>query len=875
MFNPQSGGDPGFARPTQQAPSALTGLSAVVDAFTGMRRQQQAGAGSAASVSERKDARQQARIIGLQDGMKKVEAIRQQKGEAAAKQAERTILMNYILDDGDPDDPAAQAALELTLGVPAEFVGRDPEEVAINAARTSEEYGAGIMASFSLAKDATPEQRDRMALQIISEQAAIKAAISSEDFNWVRDNGEEKVTSLLRTFQQTTLGGLNMIAQEGGMITREQLVAARGQWLGMKGEITGILPNEEALRRRVEQRMDSIDQTFEFLEEVSISAGSTGIEAALISNFGEGILAGLQSGDVNSLEGLFLLQVIKEDPAAIRHFGEIEATSIADALKFLSTFFAEKNGLVDVTPTEGGSTVGGSPDATPSPTTSYRGVDVEEKLQVSKMLIDSIPTLDVSQAPSRQKAIAQNLEAAFAAMESIGADDDRFTSLYYAKQVFNGDIIKHLRSIEGTEGRELANSAFRAVDVQYAVSVRGLQERLRGTGVEWSAEAGFTWDRDILAARTNQDPRTILLLEEMADEHYGGDLLSMIEDRGRRLRSIGGDAAQRASMIANSLANVEGDVRRAKKQLEIVNFFDQKRKEFRALSQSKAEAATDEDGNPALVIEDIENVSSQNAPMRLMSLMDKHEGGGNYDTLYKHSQREGKDFGGTRVSQMTLGELSNFSKGAYANWSKRELGYVATPMGRYQIVGTTLRRVQKAMGLSDDTVFTPAVQDAMFHYLANEALEGKQTPAAKRKAMRAVWEGFKHVSDTQLDVAIAEFEGSPTPDLDNIETRDSVFAEGSLPNEKAGRTEGVTAPEVTAEGAVISGDSGVTQVGDAVVQQGGGERVASNDQRGNAQAAVNSQIWQTLAQETKDMLTRILGSEEEAAKRVLEMQGKS
>lgn len=145
----------------------------------------------------------------------------------------------------------------------------------------------------------------------------------------------------------------------------------------------------------------------------------------------------------------------------------------------------------------------------------------------------------------------------------------------------------------------------------------------------------------------------------------------------------------------------------------------------------------------------------------IFGLIDKTEGGGNYDTLYGHSQRGGR-FDGVKVSDMTLGQLYDFSapSGEYGQWVKGQVGRVATPMGRHQIVGTTLKATAEGMGLSPDTKFTPEVQDSMANYLARNRLAGLKSPAAKRAAMRSEWEGFKHVSDAALDAAILDFEAN-------------------------------------------------------------------------------------------------------------------
>lgn len=147
----------------------------------------------------------------------------------------------------------------------------------------------------------------------------------------------------------------------------------------------------------------------------------------------------------------------------------------------------------------------------------------------------------------------------------------------------------------------------------------------------------------------------------------------------------------------------------------------------------------------------------------LFGLIDKTEGGANYDTLFGHSQNGGR-FNGMKVSEMTLGDLYSFTdpSGEYGQWVKQNnpAGRVATPLGRHQIVGTTLRATAKGMGLSDDTVFTPQLQDSMANYLATNRLSGLSGMPAKRAALRSEWDGFRNVSDAALDAAILNFEAN-------------------------------------------------------------------------------------------------------------------
>lgn len=134
-----------------------------------------------------------------------------------------------------------------------------------------------------------------------------------------------------------------------------------------------------------------------------------------------------------------------------------------------------------------------------------------------------------------------------------------------------------------------------------------------------------------------------------------------------------------------------------------------------------------------------------------VEIMDQTEGGGRYDTLFGHSQKNGP-FAGVDITKMTLGELKDFASpsGEYGNWVKGQVGRVATPMGRYQIVGTTLRSIAEQMGLPDDTLFDKKTQDAMFKYHLNSTLARGSTLQEKVSLLRGQWEGFKNVPTAKL-----------------------------------------------------------------------------------------------------------------------------
>lgn len=132
-----------------------------------------------------------------------------------------------------------------------------------------------------------------------------------------------------------------------------------------------------------------------------------------------------------------------------------------------------------------------------------------------------------------------------------------------------------------------------------------------------------------------------------------------------------------------------------------------------------------------------------------------------YDTLFGFSNRDGRPFEDIRITEMTVQELIEFSApgGEYAQYARGELGYVATPMGRYQFVGDTLKDIVNRMGLPPNTVFTRKTQDAMFAWYMADSLKGVKTTDAKVERLRGRWEGFKKMSRRQLAGIIEKYEG--------------------------------------------------------------------------------------------------------------------
>lgn len=112
------------------------------------------------------------------------------------------------------------------------------------------------------------------------------------------------------------------------------------------------------------------------------------------------------------------------------------------------------------------------------------------------------------------------------------------------------------------------------------------------------------------------------------------------------------------------------------------------------------------------------------------------ESGGDYNALFGYSNRDGGPFAKVKITEMTVDQAIEFSnpRGEYAAWVRGKIGRTATPMGAYQIVGTTLRGAKKALGLRGDELMTPELQERLGQFIyraqGTGAWEGYRGPRA-------------------------------------------------------------------------------------------------------------------------------------------------
>jgi hypothetical protein len=116
----------------------------------------------------------------------------------------------------------------------------------------------------------------------------------------------------------------------------------------------------------------------------------------------------------------------------------------------------------------------------------------------------------------------------------------------------------------------------------------------------------------------------------------------------------------------------------------------------------------------------------------------KGESGGDYGALFGYQNRPGGKFANIDLTKMTIDDALEFANpsGNYGQFVKGQVGRVATPMGAYQVVGSTLRDAKKGLGFSGQETMSPEIQDEIGKWIYKTQGTG-------------AWEGYKPLGEDQ------------------------------------------------------------------------------------------------------------------------------
>ena len=178
------------------------------------------------------------------------------------------------------------------------------------------------------------------------------------------------------------------------------------------------------------------------------------------------------------------------------------------------------------------------------------------------------------------------------------------------------------------------------------------------------------------------------------------------------------------------------------------------------------------------------------------------ESGGDYDALFRYSNRPGGRFAGTKLTDMTVNEAIAFAnpRGEYARYvAANNKGTVASPMGAYQIVGSTLAKAKDWAGLTGEERMTPDIQDR----LGKAVMANQGTGAWKGYGKGGGGGGKSAISKSSDDgsVQVASLDSDPL--MAEIALRGQELNRHGEPKSKLAKTS-----ELLADDAALMGHSG-------------------------------------------------------------------
>ena len=153
------------------------------------------------------------------------------------------------------------------------------------------------------------------------------------------------------------------------------------------------------------------------------------------------------------------------------------------------------------------------------------------------------------------------------------------------------------------------------------------------------------------------------------------------------------------------------------------------------------------------------------APNSLFRAALKEKEAGSYSTLFADAETTNTPWKGTDITNMKMSDVLDLVKadGEFHKHNKNKHNENTTAIGKYQFIGSTLRDLKKRgvfdkLGITDDTLFDAATQDSLAAYQAIHRIKdrAKGTLSSARTEMRNEWEGFKKLSNSDLNNIITE-----------------------------------------------------------------------------------------------------------------------
>lgn len=771
------------AQGRQQGPSSFQAIGGLIQQGLKMATPE-AGSSSGPSQSDINAGRDEAlyREFGRQLG--RAQDLRLAGREDEALRLESRVSTEFVIRGGSLEDDRAKSLVTQMTGRPENFTpGMSQEEFMQQQVMETPEYQGFFFGTYASHPTATDAERQEIALGQVAMSQATAGVIAESAHNWTAASGPAYTQKIIE-FNTLLQGGLAMIRDQGGSVSLTDIQTARAEFNSFRANMVRPPNVTDAQWAPIATQLSAVESNLEYLEKL---AGRDNVDATL----GLAMVEQIQSVEgITELEKNALARMILADPSLYSQMGVLPIERVVELMRSVEDQAPMNPNIIY------------NPNATFSPVEFPEGSSPSDNLTkaVDNFVVAGLMGQNLSTNREARVAWGGQITQSLRIVDQLHKEGEWLTTDKY-NEMFNEEFFSDMLAAREADPRlydAIKTRAGRSLDQVGVMLGSRLESVTRDTALVYRDDGQFGYTQDSvrtyldreygdepfrggsLAGKQEGDPRTAFeVLDGAVERVYGGDYRAFSADKGRAFATEG---EWEAAGLVEDFPEADSNQQELMNSVMVVASL---RTRLSGLDTEREELSNDVRGalisgpNPATGDIRTTSLGPRTGAAPLIELVDRTEGGGNYDTLFGHSQREGNQFAGVRVSTMTIGELKEFSgargQGSYGAWVKgaNPEGVLATPMGRYQFVGTTLKATAEAMGLSDDVVFTPEVQDTMFAFKVQQRLSSASSQEGKRNALRAEWAGFKHVSDSDLDRAIQAFESGEPVSMSDFETRES------------------------------------------------------------------------------------------------------
>lgn len=486
-FAPQLSSEVRFNQPVE-TPSMLGAVAELggnfISAFADSR---QARGGSAATSVD-------PNLAMFRQGLDRVEAIRNDKGEVAAQIAERQLAKNFAMNGINLNEDYKQV-YETSTGRPWQGYGMDVEAQMLQETLKDPQVQASYTASWAVNKDWTEEQRLEYAIgqkaQMTAMENEINRSKQEANYKWTTQS-ESAYGGAIDTFVNISLGGMATNSAQGGRIGPQDIANLGASWAQLKMNLTRPSNVSDDQWKAIQSKIDSVDATLVAFEK----AGSN---ETLLNEITSAFSNSMLQGGEGSPESVLAAMTAIKDPATLTNLmgGNVEKfiMGIGGNLKLdVST----PNLFGHIVSDQGG--VGPNPD--PNSFLNTLPAEVKTKiegktpeqiyngLEASGLLTSVVKPNDLNRPEARQQ-FTENAATIGAVMQATGSDT-YLSNDFLKKLVANPGFIRNISSLEAIdpEAATVARTYVRSgLNVEMGKQVQNLgaiDANLESKGIVWN-----------------------------------------------------------------------------------------------------------------------------------------------------------------------------------------------------------------------------------------------------------------------------------------------------------------------------------------------------------------------------------------------------